>query len=380
MITSNHVAAAVASSRDRPAGGGHAGPGGVITGVRRRTPRGARERVLVDSQTLGWGIVGLGRIAGTEIAPAITASASGTLASVVSRDQGRAEAFAREHGAATALDDYAKMLTDPAVQAVYIATPNVQHAEQVIAAAQAGKHVLCDKPLAVTVADARRCVEECALAGVGLGMTFQTRFYDGMAEAAVLVRDGGIGRVVTAEAQIGTRGNLPRGWRTDPVLAGMGTLNNIGVHALDILRYLIGSEVADVAAIASSEPGFEVDTTDLVLLRFRNGTLAQMSASQAVPYPRDDIALYGTEGRVLAPNLSRPDRDSAISFITRDGEQAFPASSRDSYLRLIEAFTDAVTSGRDPSPSGEDGLRSVELTAAIGDSIRERRVVSLPGR
>ena len=104
-------------------------------------------------------------------------------------------------------------------------------------------------------------------------------------------------------------------------MAGMGTLNNIGVHALDILRYLIGSEVADVAAMASSEPGFEVDTTDLVLLRFGNGTLAQLNASQAVPHPRDDIALYGTEGRVLAPNLSRPDRDAVVSFITRDGER-----------------------------------------------------------
>jgi 1,5-anhydro-D-fructose reductase (1,5-anhydro-D-mannitol-forming) len=335
---------------------------------------------LVNSQTLGWGIVGLGRIAGTEIAPAIAASAGSTLASVVSRDQGRAEAFAREHGAAGALDDYAKMLTDPAVGAVYIATPNAQHAEQVIAAARAGKHVLCDKPLAVTVPDARRCVEECRSAGVGLGITFQTRFYDGMAEAAALVRDGGIGRVVTAEAQIGTRGNLPKGWRTDPAVAGMGTLNNIGVHALDILRYLIGSEVTDVAAMTGSEPGFEVDTTDLVLLRFGNGTLAQLNASQAVPYPRDDIALYGTEGRVLAPNLSRPDRDAEMSFITRDGERTFPASSRGSYLRLIEAFADAVTSGRDPSPSGEDGLRSVEITTAIADSVLQRRVVPLPAQ
>jgi 1,5-anhydro-D-fructose reductase (1,5-anhydro-D-mannitol-forming) len=334
----------------------------------------------VDSQTLGWGIVGLGRIAATEIAPAITASASGTLVSVVSRDQARAEAFARDHGAASALDDYAKMLADPAVGAVYIATPNVQHAEQVIAAARAGKHVLCDKPLAVTVTGAQRCVEECHSAGVRLGITFQTRFFDGMAEAASLVRDGAIGRVVTAEAQIGTRGNLPKGWRTDPALAGLGTLNNIGVHALDILRYLIGSEVSEVAAMASSEPGYEVDTTDLVLLRFGNGTLAQLNASQAVPHPRDDIALYGTEGRVLAPNLSRPDRDTTISFITRDGERAFPASSRGSYLRTIEAFTEAVTHGHDPSPSGEDGLRSVELTAAIADSLRERRFVSLAAR
>jgi 1,5-anhydro-D-fructose reductase (1,5-anhydro-D-mannitol-forming) len=331
----------------------------------------------VDSQTLGWGIVGLGRIAGTEIAPAITASASGALISVVSRDQGRAEAFAREHGAASAVDDYAKMLANPAVGAVYIATPNAQHAEQVVAAARAGKHVLCDKPLALKVADARRCIAECRSAGVGLGITFQTRFFDGMPEAAGLIRDGGIGRVVTAEAQIGTRGSLPRGWRTDPALAGLGTLNNIGVHALDILRYLIGSEVLEVAAMASSEPGFEIDTTDLVLLRFSNGALGQLNASQAVPHPRDDIALYGTEGRVLAPNLSRPDRDSVMSFITRDGEREFPVSSRGSYLRTVKAFTEAVENGRDPSPSGEDGLRSVELTAAIADSIRQRRIVSL---
>ena len=139
---------------------------------------------------------------------------------------------------------YAKMLADPAVGAVYIATPNALHAEQVIAAARAGKHVLCDKPLAVSVADAQRCVAECRSAGVRLGITFQTRQHDGMAEAAALVRDGAIGRVVAAEAQMGTGGRLPQGWRTDPALAGLGTLNNVGVHALDILRYLLGSEVA----------------------------------------------------------------------------------------------------------------------------------------
>jgi 1,5-anhydro-D-fructose reductase (1,5-anhydro-D-mannitol-forming) len=332
---------------------------------------------LVDAQTLGWGIVGLGRIAGGEIAPAIAASTSSTLLSVVSRDQVRAEAFARDHGAASALDDYAKMLADPAVEAVYIATPNALHAEQVIAAARAGKHVLCDKPLAVSVADAQRCVAECRSAGVRLGITFQTRQHDGMAEAAALVRDNAIGRVVAAEAQMGTGGRLPAGWRTDPALAGLGTLNNVGVHALDILRYLLGSEVAEVAAMVDSEPGFAVDTTALVLLRFRNGTLAQVNVNQAARYPRDDIVLYGSEGRVLWRNLSRPGRDGTLTFITRDGEREVQAASRHAYQRTIEAFADAVASGRDPSPSGEDGLRSVELTAAIADSIREHRVVPL---
>ena len=333
----------------------------------------------MSARTLGWGIIGLGRIAGSQIAPAITAAGNSTLVSVVSRDRARAEEFARTHGAATALDDYAKMLADPAVDAVYIATPNALHAGQVIAAAQAGKHVLCDKPLAVTVEDARRCVQECRLAGVRLGITFQTRFHDGLADAAKLVRDGGIGKVIVAEVTMSAGRNLPRGWRTDPELAGMGTINNIGVHAFDLLRYLLGSEVTEVAALTDSEPGYRIDTTALVLLRFANAAIAYVNANQAAPHARDDIVLYGSEGRMLGVNLSRPGRDGTLSFITAAGERVLPASSRDAYRRVIDAFAGAVLADRDPSPSGADGLRSVELTTAIAAAIRDRRVVSLPG-
>jgi 1,5-anhydro-D-fructose reductase (1,5-anhydro-D-mannitol-forming) len=332
----------------------------------------------VDSHALGWGIVGLGRIAGSQIAPAIAASEDCNLVSVVSRDQGRAEEFARTHGAVAALDDYTKMLADPAVEAVYIATPNGLHAEQVIAAARAGKHVLCDKPLALTVTDARRCVVECRSAGVRLGIMFQTRYHDGLAEASALVRDGGIGKVVVAEVTMSAGRNLPRGWRTDPGLAGLGTLNNIGVHAFDLLRYLLGSEVTQVVALTDAEPGYDVETTALVLLRFASGALAYVNANQSVPHSRDDIVLYGSGGRVLGRNLSRPGRDGVLSFITPAGEREFPGGSHDAYRRAIDAFADAVSHDRDPSPGGEDGVRSVELTTAIATAVRERRVVSLP--
>lgn len=332
----------------------------------------------MGSQVLGWGIVGLGRIAGSQIAPAIAASGNSALVCVVSRDQGRAEEFARAHGSATALDDYAKMLADPEVGAVYIATPNALHAGQVIAAARAGKHVLCDKPLALTVTDARRCVEECRLAGVRLGITFQTRYHDGIADAVKAVRDGEIGKVIAAEVTMSAGRNLPRGWRTDPVLAGLGTLNNIGVHAFDLLRYLLGSEVTEVAAMTDAEPGYHVDTTALVLLRFANGTIAYVNANQSVPHSRDDIVLYGSQGRILGRNLSRPARDGRLSLLTPAGEREFPAGSHDAYRRVIDAFADAVSHGRDPSPAGEDGVRSVELTTAIAQAVAERRVVSLP--
>ena len=333
----------------------------------------------MTAQPLGWGIVGPGRIASTQIAPAIAACPATTLVSVVSRDRGRAEEFARAHGAPNALDDYAKMLTDPAVDAVYIATPNAVHAEQVIAAARAGKHVLCDKPLALTVPDARRCVEECRSAGVRLGIMFQTRYHDGLADAAQLVRDGGLGKIVVAEVTMSGGRNLPKGWRTEPELAGLGTLNNIGVHALDLLRYLLGSEVTEVAAMTGSEPGYRIDTTDLVLLRFANGALGYVHANQSAPHARDDIVLYGSEGRLLGVNLSRPGRDGTLSVTAAAGERSVPASSHDAYRRVIEAFADAVAHDRDPSPSGEDGLRNVELTTAIAEAMEERRVVTLAG-
>jgi 1,5-anhydro-D-fructose reductase (1,5-anhydro-D-mannitol-forming) len=331
----------------------------------------------VGSHVLGWGLVGLGRIAGSQIAPAITASPGSRLVCVVSRDKGRAEEFARAHGAATALDDYAKMLADPAVQAVYIATPNALHADQVIAAAKAGKQVLCDKPLALTVTDARRCVEECRIAGVRLGITFQTRYYDRIADAAKLVRDGEIGNVTVAEVTMSAGRNLPRGWRTDPALAGLGTLNNIGVHAFDLLRYLLGCEVSEVVAMTDAEPGYRIETTALVLLRFASGTIAYVNANQSVPHSRDDIVLYGSRGRILGRNLSRPDREGTLSIVTSAGERTFPARTSDGYLRVIEAFADAVAHDRDPDPAGADGVRSVALTTAIAQAMAERRVVSL---
>jgi 1,5-anhydro-D-fructose reductase (1,5-anhydro-D-mannitol-forming) len=337
-----------------------------------------QERKLVDSQTLGWGIVGLGNIASGQIAPAIAACRNCTLAAVTSRDQGRAEEFAHKHGAAHAYDDYANMLADPDVQIVYIATPNALHAEQVVAAAKAGKHVLCDKPLATNVPDAQRAVDECRNAGVRLGVMFQTRNHDGLAEAAELVRSGGIGKVVVAEVEMSAGRNLPKGWRTDPGLAGLGTLNNIGVHAFDVLRYLLGSEVTEVVALVDSEPGFDVDTTALALLRFASGALAYVNANQSVPNQRDDIVIYGSEGRIVGSNLSRPARDGTLSLISREGTREFAASSHDAYRHTVDAFAHAVLHGHDPSPSGEDGLRSVELSAAIAESIREHRVVALP--
>jgi 1,5-anhydro-D-fructose reductase (1,5-anhydro-D-mannitol-forming) len=324
-----------------------------------------------------WGVVGLGRIADTEIAPAIAASPHGVLHGVVSRDQGRADSFAERHHAVRALTDFGELLRDPDMDAVYIATPNALHADQVVAAAQVGKHVLCDKPLALNVADAQRAIAACEEAGVRLGVTFQTRFHDAFDRCRPAISSGSLGDILVVQVEMSPGRTLLKGWRTDPSLAGLGTVNNVGVHGYDLIRYLLGAEVVEVTALAGHEAGLTPETLALALLRFDNGALGYVNANQSVPHTQADITIYGTKGRVIGRSCTRPNMTGSMTILSENDEISFATSSLNAYRRAVEAFEEAVRDGREPSPSGADGLRSVELTTAIAQSIAQRRTVSM---
>lgn len=325
-----------------------------------------------------WGIIGLGRIADTEIAPAISALPGSVLRGVVSRDQGRADSFAGRHRAERALTGYAELLADPEVDAVYIATPNALHADQVVMAAQAGKHVMCDKPLAMSVADARRAVAACEDAGVRLGITFQTRFHDSFGRFRTVIQDGSLGDIRVVQVEMSSGRTLLKGWRTDPALAGLGTINNIGVHAFDLIRYLLGAEVTEVTALTGHEADLVPETLALVLLRYSNGALAYVNVNQSVAQPQADITVYGTKGRVVGRSCTRMNMAGTLAILTPDGETTVEAGSYHAYRKAVGAFADAVTEGREPSPSGLDGLRSAELTAAIAEAVSAGRTVTVP--
>ena len=324
-----------------------------------------------------WGIIGLGRIADTEIAPAISASPHGALHGVVSREQGRAESFAGRHGAARALTRFEDLLADPAVGAVYIATPNALHADQVVAAARAGKQVMCDKPLALSVADARRAVAACVEAGVRLGIMFQTRFHDNFSRLREVIQDGSLGEIRVVQVEMSSGRTLLQGWRTDPALAGLGTINNIGVHAFDLVRYLLGTEVTEVTALTGHEEGLAPETLALVLLRYGTGTLAYVNVNQSVAYPQADLTVYGTRGRVLGRSCTRMNMTGTLAIMTEAGETTVETASYDAYKGAVMAFEQAVLAGHEPSPSGLDGLRSVELTSAIAAALGEGRTMTV---
>ena len=328
----------------------------------------------------GWGLIGTGRIAEDRILPGITAHPGNTLVAVVSRDQARAAAFAKKFGARHAYTHYDDMLRNPEVTAVAIHTPNAQHAAQAVAAARAGKHVFCDKPMATTIADAERIVRECEKAGVTLGINFHNRFMPCFIETRRIIASGEIGEVhlVQLEASPGARsGGRLATWRVDTALAGLGTTYSIGVHVYDILRYLLASEIEMVSAFFDTPRGV-VEETNVSLFRFANGALAQLSVHEKSPFPHNDFVIYGSKGRILGRGLTRSRAGGELQVSTTDGmtrSSEFPATN--AHAACVAAFSDALLAGRDFVPSGVDGLRSVQATDAMARSAWEGAHVRL---
>jgi 1,5-anhydro-D-fructose reductase (1,5-anhydro-D-mannitol-forming) len=311
------------------------------------------------------------------MAPAIAADSNSELVAVVARDPDKGRAFADKHGAGWSGTDYDEMLRRSDVDVVLITTPNALHADQVVAAARAGKHVLCDKPLALTAADAERALEACDDAGVKLGMNFQTRYHACFEEARRIIQSGEIGDVshVQVDASPGTR--RPAGWRTDLEVSGLGSVNNIAVHMYDLLRFLLDQEVTEVSAMFDVGRERAMEVLPMVLLRFHGGSLAYANGNQSSFKPLNEIVVYGTKGRLDGQGITRPETEGDLRVVTEEGERSTHCASADCYRRLLAAYTEAVLNGRDPSPSGKDGLRSVTLTDAVARSAREGRVVEV---
>ena len=339
--------------------------------------------------TIGWGIVSTGRHPDTKMAPAINEADGASLAAVMSRDMGRAEAFAQKHGSASAYDDLDALLRDPAVDVVYIASPNALHAEQTVRAAEAGKHVLVEKPMALSVDDAQRMIDACETAGVRLGVGFHLRAHEGHRRLRTLVADGALGRVSFAHADWcrGVRGQEappPReglqAWWDDPSLIGAGAFMATGVHCADLLRYVLADDVVEVSAVSDATPEKPLEELVTLALRFRSGVIATVLTGRRTPdYERNDVTVYGTLGR--AGLHSSIDMNQAGAFAVRTDalteDEAYPEHPFSLYTKQVQAFDAAVEGNGEPLATGLDGLRVVEITLAMVESSRTGSRVSL---
>ena len=337
--------------------------------------------------SLRWGIIGVGEIAERAFAPALARTPGAELVSVYSRSMERAQAFAGRHRAARAYDSLDAMLADPGLDAVYVATPNSLHAEHSIRAANAGKHVLCEKPMAITVADGERMIEACRANRVLLACVYQNRYHAAHREARRRIESGALGEIQLASAQLCRgfqRGSHWSGWRLDPAMTGSGAIVAQSVHPIDLLRYLIGAEVVEVEAMTDEAPPERpVDEMVYALLRFANGAHATVVAGSLLPRYDNDLRLYGSGGKITCKGtLGVPPNDRAGEF-TFESEAPierveYPvASSAIKMAEMVADFARCVAAGSGIGISGANGLQMIRIATAMQQSSRTRKAVAI---
>lgn len=317
---------------------------------------------------LGWGIVGCGWVASDYVIPALLESANGTLAAVCDLNPAALERWRSHAGLATASLD--ELLRAPTVEALYIATPNHTHRALVEAAARAGKHVLCEKPMATTSADARAMVDACRDAGVVYATAFDQRMHAAHRELAELVRGGALGTVTQARVHYACW--LPPewcsdNWRIEAQRAGGGAIIDLAPHGLDLLEVLLDDEWAELVAFTQQVVhGYAVDDGAVLAGRFRSGALATLHVAYSCPdcYPRRTLELIGTRARALALNTMGQTPGGRLTLIdAASGEERVVElrDDRSPFVVQAERFADAVLSGKPYLYSPERDLRLFEL-------------------
>lgn len=312
-----------------------------------------------------WGIVGAGLHAEQRIVPALARTGNERLAGIVASSEAKGREFAERIGGTRVYPDLDAMLGDPAIDAVFITTPNDRHHSETLHAAAARKHVLVEKPMALTEAEASEMVAACAAAGVRLGVGFQCRHHPVHREMQRRIAAGDLGELVMLRGEWHTAYGPWQNWRADVRRAGSDILAAVGVHVLDLLCWFAGSPLAGVEAIVDRDPATGRDQTIVATLRFANGTLAQASMTRRAAWPQNSVFAFGS--KLSLSGLGTLGMNPAGRLLAAQGGQTSESTREvgDLYAHQFEAFAAAVERGEEPNAGGADGLVSVRLAERI---------------
>jgi 1,5-anhydro-D-fructose reductase (1,5-anhydro-D-mannitol-forming) len=314
-----------------------------------------------------WGLIGASTIAKEWVIGAIR-EAGGEVVSVLSGDAGRAARYAADNGIARHTSSLDELVNDPGIDAVYISTTNELHKAQTLAAAKAGKHVLCEKPLALNLADARDMVDACRQAGVVMGTNHHLRNAGTHRAMRQAIEEGLVGRPLAARVFHAVY--LPahlQGWRISRPAAGGGVVLDITVHDADTLRFVLDDEPQDVVALTQSAGMAQGALEDGVMaaVRFRSGLIAQLHDAFTTKYAGTGFEVHGTEGSLIGRNVMTQRAIGDVVLRNAEGERALPTDSTNLYVRVVERFHAAIRGDGTPAATGEDGVRSMALALAV---------------
>jgi len=335
---------------------------------------------------LGYAIVGLGTYGLGVITPQFRNCARSRLAAVVSGDPAKARRVAAEHGVPErsiySYETFDRIRDNPDVDIVYVCLPNSMHADYVIRAARAGKHVMCEKPMATSAAECEAMIAACRAVNRKLMIGYRCHFEPFNLEAMRLARSGAAGKVRYVRSEHGFVQRDPAKWRLKRALAGGGSLMDMGIYSLQAARYMTGEEPIAVQALESTDrtdPRFhEVeDQIDWQLL-FPSGAVAACKSMYSANQNR--IIAMGDQGRIELEPATRYEGNHM--WTGRDGREHEitnppPGPGKTQFAGQLDHLAECVVTGYEPIVSGEEGLRDLRIIEAIYRSAREGRTIRL---
>ena len=319
---------------------------------------------------LRWGILSTADIARTKVVPGMRRARRCDIVAIASREGGRADTVAAELGIPRAHASYEALLADPEVDAVYIPLPNHLHAEWSIAAARAGKHVLCEKPLALTADDAQRMIDVASAEGVTLMEAFMYRLHPSWQAVAEIVTSGEIGRLVSVQSWFSYFNDDATNIRNIREVGG-GALFDIGCYSVNLSRLLFGAEPRHVSAALVRDPVMGVDVLTSAILTFDDGIASFTCSTRAEDDQR--VHIYGTTGRISIgiPFNIPPDRPTEI-YVSAGGDPPVAPDTRvltfevaDPYTVEAERFAAAVLDGQPAPVPPEDAVANLRVIERI---------------
>jgi predicted dehydrogenase len=347
------------------------------------TPQSAeRSEPWPNEKRVGFALVGLGHLSTAQLIPAFRVSKKAKLTGLVSGDPVKAQRLAQENGVKPeAIYDYksfARIKDNPEVQVVYVVLPNSMHAEFTVAAARAGKHVLCEKPMEVSVAKCQEMISECQRARVKLMIAYRIQYEPMNRIMQRMVREQAFGATKFIESANGLHVDQ-MGWRLNQQMSGSGAVGDLGVYCINTIRFLLGEEPIGVVAQTfrpPNDPRFkEIDATTVFQLRFPTGVLANCVCSfdSHATQSYRVAAARGTFG--MDPSF--PYRGLKM-FARPENPALGQVADTNQFANELDHMADCVVNDRQPYTPGEEGLQDQRIIEAIFESAQRGTLVKLP--
>ena len=349
-------------------------------------------------EKLRWGVIGAGGIADRRTIPGMMLAKNAELVAVMEINMDFAERLRAKYGAKRAYDKEEDLLNNPEVDAVYIATPIVLHARQAKLAADHGKHILIEKPLAMTSDEGQGVIDYCAAKNVKIAAGFMMRFGSHVMSMKQAVAAGRLGTLVSGYAQFTLWLPYEQGnWRQCRAKAGGGAMMDLSVHCIDLMEYITGMRVTQVASmnekIAFPEPQYDVEDTSTILMRMENGAQCVVQANFNIPDEASKwrVELFGTRGRLLGDTVIGQIDGGRLNAVFLDRNTAYsaeqthaddrgveiPGNFGNMYTREIESFSDSILHNKPLVVPASDAVHVQRIMELAYRSSEEKVIISL---